>query len=54
MHVFSTGEILAWIVALLALELSHLKWIWLSEWSCAKCARKNLECDCPRRWQRFL
>jgi hypothetical protein len=54
MDVFSNGEILIWIVALLALELFHLKWIWLSEWSCAKCSRKNLECDCRGRWQRYL
>ena len=54
MHLLSKPEILAWIVALLTLELCHLKWIWLSEWSCAKCSRKNLECDCPGRWQRYL
>ncbi len=54
MHVFSKPEILLWIVALIAIELYHLKWIWLSEWSCSKCARKNLECACSGRWQRYL
>ena len=54
MHVFSQSEILAWITALLALELAHLKWIWLSEWSCRRCSRKNLKCDCPGRWHRYL
>ena len=54
MHVFSNSQILAWIVALLALELFHLKWIWLSEWSCRKCTRKNLACDCPGRWHKYL
>jgi hypothetical protein len=54
MRVFSSSEILAWIIGLGAIELCHLKWIWLSEWSCRKCARKNLECDCPGRWQKYL
>jgi hypothetical protein len=55
MHVFSRPEILSWIVALIAIELYHLKWIWLSEWTCRKCARKNLECACPsRQWQKLL
>jgi hypothetical protein len=55
MRVFSQSETLTWIVALIALELCHLKWIWLSEWSCRKCSRKNLQCDCPsRRWQKYL
>ena len=54
MRVFSNAEILTWIVALLTLELFHLKWIWLSEWSCRHCARRNLECDCSRRWQKYL
>ena len=54
MHVLSKSELLLWIVAMIVLELYHLKWIWLSEWSCRKCARKNLECDCPGRWQKFL
>jgi len=54
MHFFSDGQILSWIVALLTLELFHLKWIWLSEWSCGRCARKNLECKCAGRWQKYL
>ena len=54
MHFFSPPETLAWIVALLTLELFHLKWIWLSEWSCRKCSRKNLECDCSGRWAKYL
>ena len=54
MHVLSRTELLSGIVAMIILELYHLKWIWLSEWSCARCSRKNLECDCRGRWQRFL
>ncbi|MFL5918761.1 MAG: hypothetical protein ACJ74L_10775 [Gaiellaceae bacterium] len=53
-HVFSRAELLVWIVALLSLEILHLKWIWLSEWSCRRCERTNLECGCPGRWARYL
>jgi hypothetical protein len=35
-------------------EVLHLKWIWLSEWSCRRCERKNLECACPGRWVKYL
>jgi hypothetical protein len=54
MNVFSKSEILAWIVALIALELYHLKWIWLTEWNCGKCARKNLDCACAGRWIKYF
>jgi hypothetical protein len=54
MHLFSPTEVLSWIVALIVLELFHLKWIWLSEWSCRKCSRKNLECACSGRWAKYL
>ncbi len=54
MQIFSRTELLAWIVALLVIEVLHLKWIWLSEWSCRRCTRKNLECDCTGRWTKYL
>jgi hypothetical protein len=53
-HILSRTELLAWIVALFVIEILHLKWIWLSEWSCRKCTRKNLECACPGRWAKYL
>jgi hypothetical protein len=53
-HLFSRTELLAWIVALFAIEVLHLKWIWLSEWSCGRCAQKNLDCACPGRWIKYL
>ena len=53
-HVFSQTQMLAWIVALFVIEVLHLKWIWLSEWSCGKCRLRNLECDCPGRWAKYL
>ena len=54
MHVLSRNELIASIVAMIALELYHLKWIWLSQWSCRKCSRTNLECACEGRWMRYL
>jgi hypothetical protein len=53
-HVLSRTEVLVSILAMIVLELYHLKWIWLSEWSCGKCSRKNLECACSGRWIRYL
>jgi hypothetical protein len=54
MHVLTPSEVLAGLVAMIVLELYHLKWIWLSEWSCAKCSRRNLDCGCSGRWTRYL
>jgi hypothetical protein len=54
MQVLSRTELLAGIMAMIVLELYHLKWIWLSEWSCPKCSRRNLECGCDGRWTRYL
>ena len=54
MHVFSRTELLTWIVALFIIEVLHLKWIWLSEWSCRRCHAKNLECACEGRWIKYL
>ena len=54
MHVFSRTELLAWIIALFVTEILHLKWIWLSEWSCGRCELKNLQCDCPGRWAKYF
>jgi hypothetical protein len=52
--VFTQTQLLAWIVALFVLEVLHLKWIWLSEWSCGRCHQKNLECACAGRWVKYL
>jgi hypothetical protein len=51
---FSQTEVYAWIVALFVIEVLHLKWIWLSEWSCGCCHLKNLHCDCSGRWVKYL
>jgi hypothetical protein len=53
-QVFTRTELLSWIVALLVIEVLHLKWIWLSEWSCGRCRQKNLQCACEGRWVKYL
>jgi hypothetical protein len=53
-QVFSRTELLTWIVALFVIEVLHLKWIWLSEWSCGRCGQKNLQCACEGRCVKYL
>jgi hypothetical protein len=53
-QILSRTEVLAGIAAMVVLELYHLKWIWLSEWSCGKCRQKNLDCACQGRWVKYL
>jgi hypothetical protein len=51
----SQGQILTWIVALVVLEVFHLKWIWWTEWDCRKCGKKNERCACEgRKWMLYL
>ena len=54
MHVLSPTELLISIIALIAVEILHLKWIWLTERSCRRCRLKNLECGCSGNWMRYL
>jgi hypothetical protein len=41
------------IVALILLELTHLKWIWWNYWVCRKHARLHKECGCSK-WVMYL
>lgn len=52
----SRNEILLWIVALILLEVNHLKWIWWEHWSCRACTVKHKDCACgsTARWVMFL
>jgi hypothetical protein len=52
----SRTAILLWILALLTLEIQHLKWIWWEYWSCRSCAAKHKDCSCgaTRSWVMFL
>jgi hypothetical protein len=54
MHVLSPTELLMSIIGLIVVEVLHLKWIWLSEWTCRRCRLRNLECECSGRWLRYL
>lgn len=50
----SRTEILLWIVALLLLELNHLRWIWWEYWRCRDCGREHKRCDCRVKWVMYL
>jgi len=54
MHLLTPTQLLVSIFGLIAVEVLHLKWIWLSEWSCRRCRLRNLECQCSGRWVRYL
>jgi hypothetical protein len=41
------------IVALILVEITHLKWIWWNHWVCRKHARMHKECGCSR-WVMYL
>jgi hypothetical protein len=47
-------QVLLWCIALIILELNHLKWIWWTYWECAKCGRKHKDCACSSKWIMFL
>jgi hypothetical protein len=51
--VSQTG-ILIWIVALIALEVQHLKWIAWEHWDCRRHRVKNKECRCKARLMFFI
>jgi hypothetical protein len=52
----SHTAILLWILALFALEVQHLKWIWWEFWDCRSCSAKHKDCACgaTRHWVMFL
>jgi hypothetical protein len=52
----SRTAILLWILALLLLEVQHLKWIWWEHWDCRGCSSKHKDCGCgaTRSWVMFL
>jgi hypothetical protein len=52
----SQTAIFLWILALLALEVQHLKWIWWEHWQCRRCSAKHKDCSCgaTRSWVMFL
>jgi hypothetical protein len=47
--------IFLWIVALIVLEIYHLKWIWWTYWDCRACGVKHKDCGCgAHKWQLYL
>jgi hypothetical protein len=52
----SRTVVLLWILALFALEVQHLKWIWWEHWSCRRCSAKHKDCACgaTRTWLMYL
>jgi hypothetical protein len=48
-------ELLLGIVALLALEVNHLKWIVWEHWQCRRCGLAHKRCGCSsKRWLLWL
>jgi hypothetical protein len=50
----SHTQIFLWCVALIVLELQHLKWILWTYWACGKCGRKHKDCACGSKWFMLL
>ena len=42
------------ILALICVEVVHLKWIWWTEWHCRRCGAKNNVCRHGAKWMLFL
>jgi hypothetical protein len=47
-------ELLPAICAAIAIELAHLRWILLNQWTCRTCNDKHLHCKCKPAWLRAL
>ena len=48
------GQILIWCVALIALELHHLKWIVWEHWDCRRCGAKHRDCGHGSRLVKYF
>ena len=47
-------EVLVWCVALIALEIQHLKWIVWEYWDCRRCGVKRRECGHGTRFMTYF
>jgi hypothetical protein len=54
LRVMSDGQILLWCVALIALEVQHLKWILWEHWNCRRCGVKHRECGHGSRFVKYF
>ena len=50
----SDTTILVWCIALIAIEIQHLKWITWNHWDCRRHRVKNKECRCKARLMLWL
>jgi hypothetical protein len=50
----SDTTIFLWCIALIAVEIQHLKWIAWNHWDCRKHGVKNKECRCKARLMLWL
>jgi hypothetical protein len=48
-----TGVFLS-CVALIGVEVLHLKWLWWTKWECRKCGCAPRECGHGAKWLMFL
>jgi hypothetical protein len=48
------SELLAPIAILLALEVTHLRWIIWTQWHCRRCHATHIECECKPAWVKLL
>ncbi len=42
------------ICAGIAVELAHLRWIVLTQWTCRTCSESHLQCECKPAWVKLL
>jgi hypothetical protein len=50
----SDTTVLLWVIALIGLEVQHLKWIVWNDWDCRTHGVKNRECRCKARLMLWL
>ena len=48
------AELLPAICAAIAVELAHLRWILLTQWTCRSCTESHLHCECKPMWFKLL
>jgi hypothetical protein len=47
-------ELLPAICGAIAIELTHLRWVLLTQWKCRTCTESHLNCDCKPVWLKML
>jgi hypothetical protein len=48
-------ELMPLFATAIAIELAHLRWILLTQWTCRGCSEQHLHCGCRYGWlKRYL